>query len=577
MISWIQDQLARNGRWIFVALLILLLIPFVFTIGNTPGFAGAERSGPDQEFYGVNLADRKQVEEWVVDTRLGAQMETGRPPFNQQMLEFLVINRIALSHLANELGIPEPGPREIKEFVPDLALFQKPDGSYDNSAYVAFIETAETDPNLSEAEIERALKKSYRISKITELLNGSGFSLPTEALLSEIVENTAYDIAVAAFDKNAFDPEIEVTDEALQTYFDGNSSRYEIPEKVDASWVRFNLEATAAGLELTASEDALAVFFDANRTQYFDKKPEGVSEDELALADVRELVEADYLEEARAERARSVVEENASALTYDIYTAEAGFGTDAFNVILEKYSVELVELGAIAANTQAVRLGRDMPREIVGMLHSLTPEKFYTDPVRLTNGDIGVFFLKEKIAAEIPAFETVEARVRNDYRRAEKDRLFNEEGVRLHETFEAALAAGSEFSSVVYDSTLVPSIASMNEQFLNGSDLEGLAQMENSVLSTFDGVKNLDRREGLVPAVTSALTGMEVGEVSPMLTSGSTGYFVYVTAVEVPEIDPSSEAVSTRLDQFETRMANSFGRSTISTLIENGAPAQPEQ
>ncbi|MGB0371062.1 MAG: hypothetical protein ACPGN3_06890 [Opitutales bacterium] len=577
MISWIQDQLAKNGRWIFIALLVLLLIPFVFTIGNTPGFAGAERTGPGAEFYGVDLASRDQVDEWIIDTELGAQMETGRPPFNEQMLQFLVINRIALIHLADQLSIPEPGPREIKEFVPELALFQKPDGSYDNSAYVEFIENFEANPNVSDADIERALKKAYRISKVTELLNGKGFALETEALLAEEVENTSYDIAVAEFDKTAFNPEIEVTDEALQAYYNENLTRYEIAEKVDAAWVQFSIEGTAETLEITAAEDVLATYFDQNRSKYLASKPEDVTEEAFSLADVRDAVEADYLEEAKTERARSVVEEKASALAYDLYTAETTFGSDAFNAVLETYSAELIQLGAVAANSSSVRLGRDMPRELVSMLHELSPEKYFTDAVRLNNGDMGVFFFKSRIPAEIPAFETVQARVRNDYRRAEKDRLFNEKGVELSEQFKAAVEGGEAFSSAVYGSSLVPSMESLVDSFLGGSDLEGLADKEASVLSTFDAVKSNDRREGLISTVTSALTGMEPGEVSPMLTAGSKGYFVYVSDMEVPEVEADSEAVDTRMEQFETRMANSFGRSIISKLIEEGSPDEAQQ
>ena len=190
---------------------------------------------------------------------------------------------------------------------------------------------------------------------------------------------------------------------------------------------------------------------------------------------------------------------------------------------------------------------------------------------------MGVFFLKSRIPSEIPAFETVKARVNNDYRQAEKDRLFNEKGAELSEAFKASVAAGEPFGSAVYASSLVPTLDSFAESFLEGADLATIAGMESSVLTTFDRVKSNDRRDGLVSAVTAALPGMEVGEISPMLTVASKGYFVYVSNLSIPEINVESDEISTRIEQFETRMANSFGRSIISKLIEEGSPQDEQQ
>ena len=574
MISWIQDQLARNGRWIFIALLILLLIPFVFTIGNTPGFAGKERAGEGVTFYGVDLNKREVVEEWLTDAQLGATMEIGRPPMNQEMLQFFVINRIALIHLADELSIPEPGPREVKEFVPTLALFQKPDGSYDNAAYMEFIESVETDPNVTEADLERALRKAFRISKVTELLNGRGFAQAIEAQLAEQVANTGFDIQIASFAKSDFDPEIEVTDGLLKGYYDSNMGTYQISEKVESAWVRFSLEAAAEMLEIEATEEQLQAHFDENKATYLAKIPEGVSEEAFAMDDVREAVEADFIEQAKAIRSRSVVQEQASALAYDLYEAETSYESEAFNAILAKYKVTPEDLPAVDANAPSFRIGRDMPQDIVSTIHQLGAEKYFSDVVQLNNGDTGVFFFKNRIPASFPEFEKIKSRVERDYRRGEKDRLFNEKGQELSGQFNALLSDGMNFSDVIYNSAIVPSLDEYVDDFLKGAELIDLAKKEASILASFEDLKTTDRREGVVPAVTSALTGMAAGTVSPMITSGSTGYFVYVSGVDIPEVDIAAEAVSSRLEQYENRMAGTFGRAVIGGLIEAGMPQQ---
>ena len=573
MISWIQDQLARNGKPIFIILLIAVIVPFVFVIGNTPGLPGSERRGQGQDFYGINLQDRNVAQEWITDTTLGIQMEMGRPPFNEQMVQFMAINRIGLLYLADELGIPEPGMREVQAYVPELALFQKPDGSFNNSAYVEFIETAESNSQLSESDIERALKKSFRVSKITELINGQGFILDHEAELALQLENTTYDIAVAEFAKDDFNPEIESTEEALKAYFETNQARYEIAEKVESAMVKFSVADTAAGLEIQATEEALQVHFDVNKTVYIASKAGEITEEELTLADVRDAVEADYLKETKTERATRAVEEKASALAYEIFEAETTFGSEAFNAVLAKYDVTLENLSAVAASASSVRLGRDMPRDLVTKLFELSPEKYFSDPLRLNNGDMGVFFLKGKIAAEMPEFATVEARVRNDFETAEKDRLFSAKGVELAAVFRAA--EGS-FADAVYASEIVPSIKNLTESFLDGSSLEELADKEASVLTEFEAVKPSESREGLITVVTSALSGMSTGDVSEMLTSGSKGYFVHITSVTEPEEAPEEETLLARAEQFENRMAGTLGRAVMEELIAEGSPEQAQ-
>jgi hypothetical protein len=55
MISWIQHHLIRHGRWVFLSLLAVIIVAFVFTIGNTPGCT-TDRSGYEENlYYGIDL------------------------------------------------------------------------------------------------------------------------------------------------------------------------------------------------------------------------------------------------------------------------------------------------------------------------------------------------------------------------------------------------------------------------------------------------------------------------------------------------------------------------------------------
>ena len=62
MISWIQNHLIRHGRWIFICLLTVIIVAFVFTIGNTPGCTTNTSYYQEQEFYGYDLNSKRDME-----------------------------------------------------------------------------------------------------------------------------------------------------------------------------------------------------------------------------------------------------------------------------------------------------------------------------------------------------------------------------------------------------------------------------------------------------------------------------------------------------------------------------------
>ena len=61
MISWIQNHLIRHGRWIFLTLLTVIIVAFVFTIGNTPGCTSNQSGYQEQKFYSYDLNSPREM------------------------------------------------------------------------------------------------------------------------------------------------------------------------------------------------------------------------------------------------------------------------------------------------------------------------------------------------------------------------------------------------------------------------------------------------------------------------------------------------------------------------------------
>ncbi len=94
MISWIQIHLMRHGRWLFLSLLAIIIVAFVFTIGNTPGCSANESNYQAQYFYGIDL-NSKRASQPIIDTTSLSVFLNSRQLRNNQEFQSEVMSRIA--------------------------------------------------------------------------------------------------------------------------------------------------------------------------------------------------------------------------------------------------------------------------------------------------------------------------------------------------------------------------------------------------------------------------------------------------------------------------------------------------
>src|SRR5471032_3596430 len=137
MISWIQRTFQHHFRLIFGVLLVGMVIPFIFTIGSTPGIGRAEHKTADRDFFGHNLLSREDSSQLVSDTRISAELQYGTGATPDQ-IQFYMLQRAAAKHLADELHLPEPTATDITTFIKTLRLFAGTDGQFDVSKYDEF-------------------------------------------------------------------------------------------------------------------------------------------------------------------------------------------------------------------------------------------------------------------------------------------------------------------------------------------------------------------------------------------------------------------------------------------------------
>jgi len=558
MISWIQHHLIRHGRWIFLSLLALIIVAFVFTIGNTPGCT-TDRSGYEENlFYGIDLNSPRERDVIIEKVQLSAFLNSQQIRTDEQFQTQLT-SRIALLNLADTIGVPAPDKKTLADYITTKNAFRGPDGEFSPDTYTSFVDNIESNPRTPQGLVLVVLEEDYRINQIGSVLSGPGYLLPSEALAQTQRNRTKFTLATAELSFAEFAPEIAAEEAALLEYYEANKLRYEIPERIKASYAFFDLTDYEDQVP-AATEAELRQHFITNRAQFVadfeaakpapaetEEAAEGAestdaeaAEPEAAVtfADVREAVAQSYL----VEQETRVANQAAQTFAFTLYRDEIKRNSAAFNELLSKTGVSLTE---IEPYTLAGARQRALSPELLESAFKLGGNRYYSDAYAV-DGGFAVLLYEGRKVPEIPAFEAVEAEVTADYKADEKRRLFNEKGESLKAELEAKLGEGTAFAEA--------------------AEALGLGVASFETFGAQDAPRALNR------SALQQAQGMSSGDVSPMLTSGGTGIFVYVENKEVPEIASDDEDL-TQAEGFLARFASfTSGAAYANELVFLGLP-----
>jgi peptidyl-prolyl cis-trans isomerase D len=439
--------------------------------------------------------------------------------------------------------VPAPDQKTLEGYIMTKAAFRGADDQFSRDAYTSFVDNIESNPRMPQGLFAVVLEEDYRIDQIGSALSGPGYLLPSEALAQTQRNETSLKLATAEISYAEFTPEVTPTEEALIAYYTANNSRYEIAERIQASYIIFSA-ANYADQVIVAQESDLRPHFIANRARFIAayKATQPKAEDAAAkvpavtFEDVRDAVATDLASEG----AQRLANEAAQSFAYKLYSDNVEQDSAAFNQLLNQSGLTLTEIAPYTAEGAARRA---LSTEMLESAFTLSKSRYFSDAYAI-DGGFGVLIYTGRIAPEIPAFETVEAVVTVDYTAEEKRRLFNENGERLETALKAKIAEGSTFVEAAEALELK---ASTNEAFKVGEAPRTFNQ-----------------------AALQKAQSMEAGEISPMLTSGPTGTFVYVEEKNVPEISADDENFTQAQDFLKRYASYVSSNALVSELVARG-------
>ena len=345
MISWIQNHLIRHGRWIFITLLAVVIVAFVFTIGNTPGITTDKSNYKERVLFGVDVNNPNTINEIAGDVGLSLLLQTGTESRNERQIQNAISDRIVQLYLIDQLKLPKPTTSQLSKYLETLPYFQNESGAFDTQKYNTFLEQLAFNPSASEAKFLSVLAEDFQIDQLNQAIEGAGYATDAQVKLSLDSRNTEYDLFNIKINYDDYDPEIEVTEAILKDYYRQQKASYETEETVDASYVLFKFNPNIIAkfndeqIEAYYAENKESV--DATYRSTLDADSEVKTED-IALDAVQEIINAALLEELQTKAAENA----ANNFTYALYDQAVTYGSEVFEATKKKYVVNEIEIGA---------------------------------------------------------------------------------------------------------------------------------------------------------------------------------------------------------------------------------------
>ena len=540
MISWIQITFEKHTKFFMAFLLLVITVPFVFTIGAAPGIGKGDHQAQNREFFGYNLSNQGDTRRISVDAQISILLHVGyMMPINGSQLQTFAFQRTASLALADRYNLPRPTTAQREKFLTSLRIFQNEQGQFDPSAYNRFRDQLKTNnAEFTEADVARVVEDECRIQRINDLLGGPGYISPLEIANQLTVVSTQWTLRVAELDLATYAPAIRPSEEALAKHFEDNVAKFEIPERVNVDYVTFKA-ADFATTEALSDDDVVA-YFEANKDRFATPAEDPAKPATPAvLATARPRVEAAM----RAEAAGRSAAKNASDFAYEIFDQKIAKDSPAIDALVAKYHGQRAT--APLFTRQGPPAGLPWTRQIVAEAFRLDDTRFFSDALSLGDDQL-VLLWRETFPKFKPELSVVRDQVLADFVDAEKSRALMQNAPAWKAALDAKLAAGVKLEDAL-------------------ASLLGAPKAE---VKNFGPFTLRQPPEGISRTIGENLERLPASGVSDLLRDDKKAYFVQVVERKAPAIDPSAPEYAQVAAAAAASSANTARSSALGELVE---------
>lgn len=507
MITWMQTALQKHLKTIFILLLAIIIISFVFTIGAAPGIRGVENEVPEIKFYGVNLTSERELRPYQEAAMLSSILDFGVPPHSEQQMTIMLLSRIYLLHVADQLEIPHPNTEVVGEFIKTKRVFHDNKGGFNVEIYNNFLEYLDKNPKSGRVVLAKTLDQDYRINQVRSILAGPGYVQHEEAVIMLQAYDTEWNVILASMDLTQFKPEVKATQEQLKEYFEHNKDHYTVEAKVTAELISFAAKDFLHKVEVPSDADVKA-YFEMHQATYATK---GVPSP--TFESVAEKVKQDYM----LSKAKEYAAEEGNQFAVKLFENKIQHPSEDFNKLYKESGAKSTKVGPYGVS-DLQKLSSTIPVEGLMLAFNLTKENYFSD-VFLTKDGAALLLIDEKMEPREPKFEEVVNAVRQDYNDNERNQLLADHVKSIEEQLKTASKTAAEFD------------AKAKELKLTVQLFEKLSLKETS--------------DKFPQPLFVYLNKLHGNEVSPFVKLGNTGYILFLK----DRVVPSQEDVKGELEK----------------------------
>lgn len=352
--------------------------------------------------------------------------------------------RILLLQKINELGI-----QVSEDAVAKAANARMSAVNRGNPVPLAEFEKAILNPaKLTIADFERFIRHELAIQQLYSLVSAGG-DLVTPAEVETLYRREFQEISaqVAFFRATNNLSGITVTPEKLGQFYTNRQAFYRVPERAQFNYVSFPVSnfLAQARQELEKNTNLTEIIeaqYEQLGTNYF--------ADAKSPAEAKQRIRAEFEKNIAKNNAAQEAKKFNLALYEAVANNEKAAKSPAYSP--EVFSAVAKELGLTAQvsapfSAKETPVGLDVSSDFARLAFSLTATEPLADTLAGEN-HIYIIGFNRHLPSEVPAFDTIQERVTQDYRFIEAAIKAYQSGVEFHASVTNGLAAGQTFASL---------------------------------------------------------------------------------------------------------------------------------
>lgn len=541
MITWIQRLFLKHNRVLGAFVLIVILVAFVLYTG-TGSITGP--SVPERRaLYGYDFNNPVDQQRMLLHAQISAQLQPGLQQLQGEQLAAYAQTRLFALAKAEDLGLPEANEAALKTFIQEHPAFNDPaTDTFSAQRYNQMLMLFTQVYGIEERVLSQVLAEDLQLELLRTALSGPGYVLEAEARQAYEQRESTYDVTLAALDYISFTPEgLDPTEEELETYFALQAGRYEQPERVRVTAVRFSQDAFRDAVP-TADEAALRAYFERNRPRY-EAAHDAEAEGPLTYEGARLRVLGDWTRD----QAQRLAGEAAETFAFTLYDADWTRESPEVAALIEEQGGIAVPLEPYSEDALPTDLGYNA-NLLASMWVVATADQYVSDPDRIPGGAV-VLLLDDVLPAEASTLASVRETVLSDWRAEEKRRRFIEFGRTARERIATAVASGQSFTAAAEDAGL------------RIADLEPFQGLN---------VPNELRAGGFWQQAQP----MEAGDVSAFMAGAQQGAILFLASQTLPEGGFDSAALATLREEQQTIQSLTTGWTRLTAAGADFARSQ---